>query len=207
MLVSIIQTLGNIGVFAIAALIIKAIIDKSANKQIESYKSELEKDLSKFQHKLELELIEHKENLERLTFKYSKFHENRIGILSEFYSKLSDLHIYMIELTAMFKVVKENYKQEELERLDTTKNAYNEFMFYFERNRIYFNEKTCLLFSEIRDKYYENLTKYNFSQNFSEDAVFSYKILKEIQDSMQNKIPTIRKELENEIREMISIDK
>lgn len=44
----------------------------------------------------------------------------------------------MHDLTAIFKVVKENYKEEEFQRMEKAKNAFNNFMFYFERNRIFF---------------------------------------------------------------------
>lgn len=69
----------------------------------------------------------------------------------------------------------------------------------------FFNEIICKSFTEIRKEYLDNLVKYNTAQNLSQDGKFSYELMKEIQVSMQKKIPKIRGELENDIRGIISV--
>lgn len=199
------QSAANVLIFGIAASFIKSIIDKSTNKKIESFKSDLEKELKLFQNKLELDLSEHRSHLEMLTFKNSKFHEKRLNILTELYAKLSDLNIYMHDLTAIFKTIKEDYQKEEFERMEKAKNAFNDFMFCFERNRIFIDETTCNLFQEIRSEYFGNLVKYNTTQILNKEGKYVYDLMKEIQKAMQSTIPKIREDLEKQIRRTISV--
>jgi len=109
------------------------------------------------------------------------------------------------ELTALIKAKRENYKREELDRMEKAKDAYNDFMLYYEKNKIYVNEMTCKLFTEIRNEYFETLIKYDTAQNLSQEGSFVHEIMKEVKVSMQKKIPKIREELENEIRGIIFV--
>jgi hypothetical protein len=192
---TLIQSGANVLIFGLAAYYIQVLINRSATNKINFYKSELD-----------IKLAEHKEELERMTFKYSKFHERRLERLSDLYARISDLNIYMHDLTAIFKAVKDNYEKEELERMEKAKNAFNDFLFCFERNRIYINKNTCQLFIELRNEYLGNIIKYHSAHNKNGDALSHFKMIKEIQVSMQEKIPKIREELEEEIRGLISID-
>ena len=201
-----IQAFGNVLIFGTAAFIIKNFFEKSSTKQIESFKSDLNKDLGEFKNKLELILEEHKTKLEMITFKYSRFHERRLDIFSTLYSKIADLHIYMHELTAYFKFIKENFEKEELDRTMKAQEAFKDFLFCFERNKIYLNENTYSLLTEIRNEYIEILIKYNSAMNLHRSGEITYEIMKEIQERMNKKIPIIRKELEQQIKDLIAID-
>lgn len=162
--------------------------------------------MGEFKNKLELILEEHKTKLEMITFKYSRFHERRLDIFSTLYSKIADLHIYMHELTAYFKFIKENFEKEELDRTMKAQEAFKDFLFCFERNKIYLNEDTYSLLTEIRNEYIEILIKYNSAMNLHRSGEITYEIMKEIQERMNKKIPIIRKELEQQIKDLIAID-
>lgn len=191
----VIQSLANVFIFGLAAYYIQNLINKSATNQINQYKSELD-----------TKLAEHKSNLERMTFKYSKFHEKRLDVLSNLYSNLAELHIYAQELTAVIKPIKEDYDKEELERMHKAFQAFIDVKLLYEKNKIYLNEKTSLLFRELIDEYYENFHKHNYAQKASKEGDFVHTLIKEIQVSMQKKIPIMLRSLEEEIKGLISIE-
>ncbi len=173
----------DLGIFGIAAYVIKVIINKSITKQIEQYRSQLE----------------------MAFFKYSKYHEKRLEVISRVYADLTDLHFAMQQLTAVIKIIKEDYESEEKKRIQNTISAYENFRVFYSRNKIFINHETCVRIDEIKTRYYNMLCDYSIIQNhnFSEIAL---KLQKDIQNDISITIPDILKKLDSEFRGEICIE-
>ena len=90
---NIIQSLTNLGFFGIAAFFIKKIIENSAQKRLEEFKSTLV-------------VIQNKQDV---------LHNTRVEIISELYSLLVTLNSSMYQLTIPVKQIPEGIEYDEME--------------------------------------------------------------------------------------------
>lgn len=192
-------------IFGIAAYFIKSLIDNSTSRKLETYKSSLDKDIRQFQSNLEQSLNEHKTMLEILTYKYSKYHDKRLEVISSVYSKLADLHFFMQQLTAIIKLERENFETEERARLEDTMRAFTDFRDYFTRNRIFLSREICEKLNDLRVKYYNTLFDYTYSSGHRDHEI-STQLSKSVQLAINKTIPDLLSSLEDEFRGVISVD-
>lgn len=205
MLETILRAFIEVVIFGIAAYFIKSLIDNSTTRKIEAYKSSLDKDMRQFQSNLEQKLNEHKTMLEMITYKYSKYHDKRLEVLSSVYSKLADLHFFMQQLTAIIKLERENFDAEERARLEDTMRAFTDFRDYFTRNRIFINRELCEKLNELRVKYYNALFDYTYSKDHRDNEISAH-LSKSVQIAINKTIPDLLSGLEDEFRGVISVD-
>jgi len=178
-----IELLRDLGIFSIAGTTLIIIINKTVTKRIEEYRSQLE----------------------MLFFKYSKYHEKRLDVISLVYSNLAHLHSTMQQLTAIIKFEKEDFKREERQRLEETMGAFEAFRNHFSRNRIFISRELCDRLEDLRVRYYNALFEYTYS-NEHRDHEISVELSKSVQIAVNKTIPELLSSLEVEFREEISVD-
>ncbi|MBE7635200.1 hypothetical protein F7642_12810 [Tenacibaculum finnmarkense genomovar ulcerans] len=132
---------------------VKGNVKNRFDKKLEIIKKENNLEITKFQ--TELTLLKDKEN-----FKFTKLHEKRFKILERIYillnQAMSELNVYVHPL----KFVPNNTNSENNENKlhENYINAHNEFLKYFNDNRIYLNENIKKL---IKNYLVESNTIYN----------------------------------------------
>jgi len=177
------ELLRDLGVFGIAGYIFKVVISKSVTLQVEYYKSQLEKSI----------------------FKYSRYHERRIEIISLVYANLVDLHSSMQELTAKIKWVRQDFKAEDDIRFQKAISNYQKFRESYDRNKLYIDPDICLNLDKLKTKYYNMLGDYTFIQN-PEFADMASELQKGIQGDIKKTIPNILNDLEVAFSNCISYE-
>lgn len=192
-------------IFGIAAYFIKSLIDNSTSHKLEAYRSSLDKDNLQFQSRLEHSLDEHRTMLERITYKYSKYHDKRLEVISSVFSKLADLHFYMQQVTAIIKLVREDFAAEDRARLEDTMNAFKDFRDYFARNRIFISRELCEKLDDLRIKYYNALFEYTYSSEHRDNEISTH-LSKSVQTAINITIPDLLSNLEDEFRGVISVE-
>jgi hypothetical protein len=181
---------GQVGIFGIAAFWIQKIIENTSNKRLEEFK-------------LSLSLIETKEN---------SLHAKRIYVMETLYSKLVDLDFAMQELTQIVKFVDGDFEENDKKLVDKASSTFKDFHSYFEKNKIYFTESTCLMIHQIRDAFYNSIWDYNAHKIVKASRITESEIVIEAHEkilkayrSVKEEIPKLRSVLETEFRKILLV--
>lgn len=184
------KILGQLGVFGIAAYWIQKQIDKSSQKRLEEYKS----------------------TLFILQSKGTSLHEKRFEIIESLYAKLVDLEISMMNLTNPVKFTND-YKSTQAALVEKSYDDLQSFHFYFEKNKIYFNEATCKFIDDIQNAFYGAMGDYNYHRILEAHEETDRELIKDARQRMMNayksvkdEIPKLRTVLENEFRKILVVD-
>lgn len=180
----------ELGVFTIAAFFIKKIIENSANKRLEEYKN----------------------TLSIIQSKQTSLHNKRSKIVEELYSKLVDLNNSMFILTNPVKQTEKDFKEYEAELTENASKSYNSLNIFFQKNRIYFNEKTCAIMDEILNEFHQAYWDYHEHKFYEGTGVTDRETIvdarKKMMDSykaVKDEIPKIRKNLEEDFRSLLEV--
>jgi len=159
MIESIIKVFGDLGIFAIAAFFIQKVIENSANKRLEEFKS----------------------TLSIIQSKQTSLHNKRLIIIEKLYGKLVDLNTSMAVLINPLKQTAKDKSFEEYEKELTEKAglSYNAFNSFYQKNKIYFNENTNRLIDEILDEFNKAFWDYNKYNFYKEVGVNKIEQIKE----------------------------
>src|SRR5690554_66630 len=124
---NIIKIVSDLGIFAIAAFFIKKLIENSANKRLEEFKSTLS-------------LIQSKQTV---------LHNKRLEIIEKLYGYIVDLNSSMYNLTNPVKQTEKDFKEFEKELTEKASECFNLFNSFYQKNKIYFNEQTCKIIDDL----------------------------------------------------------
>lgn len=188
-----IKIASDIGIFAIAAYFIQRIVDSSANKRLEEFKSTLG-------------LIQSKQTI---------LHNKRLEIIEKLYGYIVDLSSSMYNLTNPVKMTDKDFKQYEEELTNKANESFTLFNSFYQKNKIYFNEPTCEIIDEILKKFHQVLWDYNEHkiyevngiENFSKETLIEsrQKAIKAY-ESVKEEIPRARKKLEKDFRDLLRVE-
>ncbi len=182
--------LSQIGIFGLASYWIQKQIDKSSQKRLEEFKS----------------------TLSLLNTKFTKLHEKRFEVIGEMYTRVVDLQVAMLKLTNPVKFT-ENYEKEIDILISNSNNCFQNFNSFFERNRIYFNDTTCLLMDEIRKTFHVAIWDFNEHRMYKQMGEDDRQVIKEAHQkmikaykSMKDDIPKLRQNLETDFKKILNVD-
>jgi hypothetical protein len=180
----------EIGIFAIAAFFIQKLIEKSANKRLEEFKS----------------------TLSLLQSKQTSLHNKRIEIIEELYNKLVELNNAMAILTNPAKQTNKDFEEYEKELTENASSSFNSFNSFYQKNKIYFRENTNEIIDEILTGFnnafwdYNEFNFYKKSGVTNQDEIIkSRKKMRDSYISVKDEIPKVRKKLEDEFRKLLGV--
>ena len=180
----------EIGIFTIAAFFIQKLIEKSANKRLEEFKS----------------------TLSLLQSKQTSLHNKRLEIIEKLYNKLVELNNAMAILTHPLKQTSKDFEESEKELTETASSSYNSFNSFYQKNKIYFKENTNEIIDEILEGFHTAFWDYN-QFNFykqtgvtnQDEIIKSRKKMRDSYISVKDEIPKVRKKLEDEFRKLLGV--
>jgi len=181
---------------------VKGNVKSNFDKKLENLKQEHSKDITQFQ--AEINALKTKEN-----FKFTKLHEKRLIVLENIYKLLNKTLKELSVYVSPVKFTPQDIKFEDYENNLQINyvNAHNEFVSFFNDNKIYLNETVIGLIenylnevSEIYNDYSANHMLKNMGDNSNVEirtkAFTAYK-------KMPEKVNPIKKEIENKFREIL----
>ncbi|HCT30307.1 MAG: hypothetical protein UU64_C0024G0009 [candidate division WWE3 bacterium GW2011_GWF2_41_45] len=173
--------------------IIQRLFENKFQKGIEKYKNELSIELEK----------------SKVTF--NNLHSKRINIISNLYKKLVAVNNSLASMTKPLQLAGEPAKEE---KLKTAIDDYNNFLHYFDDHRIYFSEPVAKKIDDIVDSFrgvcldydcYYPAYKQSLDASDGANAKDYHAELVKAWNKVKNDIPTIRLELESELRKIIGV--
>jgi hypothetical protein len=193
----------DIGIFTIGAFFIQKIIERSASKSIEAYKSQLGLELERFKNEMNFQFK-----------RQSVLHEKRLNIIDETYKKIVALDSAMRSMTSAH-VVREDAEKEHKQRVETAFAAFDEYNKFYSLNKLYFSKHVESLLARISKEYYS--AYYDF---FTPDrlraftggnpSAHGYEIALEKAQSainhIQKEIPMILDEVASEFRQILGVE-
>jgi len=212
------ELLKILGLFTIGSSIIVSTVIYFGKKILDQY---LKRDLVKFKNKLitenvkanleiEKQIENYKATLNLFNSKQIQLYSKQASIIETLYTYLTDVHWKMLDLTALLRNVTgkddETISAEELERVDKTAEAGKIFFEYYRKNKIYFNQETCLLIESIQEKFRESHTDYSFKYLYGlPPSELTYNMAKNANEKVRDEIPKLLKTLENDFRECLGV--
>jgi hypothetical protein len=160
--------------------LLKHFADLYFNKDIERFKSELEKIT-----------IEHQ-------IRYAKLHEERAHVIKEVYRKIAVAEKWMKEYVTPIDLGGLPPIEERSKR---AAESANEFVDYYKENKIFLNNDICKLLDEIHKCIAEAWIKFNQKDRVRPDKDYwgdSWQTITE-------KLPQIKEKLENDFRNILGV--
>jgi hypothetical protein len=194
MLEMILQSIASATISAgIVAYLAKSLLSLWINKNLESHKSNLEKELERFRKNLEDKSLEHE-------VKFTKLHEMRAQILGETYSKLRRL---LWSFNAWLET--DGYSITTMaDRRDRVMNAYNELFEYFHINSIWLDksvesrlDRFMGAVSEIFKTLASDIDETGFPR--------SKKAWKKLKENFREELPEVLNDIEGSFRENLGV--
>lgn len=208
------KILSEIGVFGIIAglivWLIKQLGQRLIDRNTKSYELELQNKADLFRAELNHASEEFKSELEFLSQKANKLHDKRLEQIKEIYSLLTDFYNDMYTLTT-WKIVtgmsKEEVQQQEFDNTKKAEQSGNEFLTFYQKNKLYFNQETCGLIDEIIKLLKDSHSDFSFKYIFGPlSADLEIERVKRATEQIREKVPEIKAKLEQNFREIIGVE-
>ena len=193
-------TIGTVTITTVIGFIAKSIFNNYLNKRTELYKSELLQENEKFKAELQKQNTEHQ-------IKFSTLHTDRASIIKDLHNGFIALQKELIQFN----------NDKELQNLPSEANPvlmkFDEIKTIFSKNRFYFSTTLCDKIDEylmrfvtsaaISEFFSKNRNKYRISRkNDPTDKELEQKDFIDMLNDSE-----ILKELENDFRNLIGVDK
>ena len=193
-------TIGTVTITTVIGFIAKSIFNNYLNKRTELYKSELLQENEKFKAELQKQNTEHQ-------IKFSTLHTDRASIIKDLHNGFIALRKELIQFN----------NDKELQNLPSEANPvlmkFDEIKTIFSKNRFYFSTTLCDKIDEylmrfvtsaaISEFFSKNRNKYRISRkNDPTDKELEQKDFIDMLNDSE-----ILKELENDFRNLIGVDK
>lgn len=193
--------IGTTGVSVVVIFLGKFILYFLRDIGVEKYKTNLDKEIIKYQSKLD-------EKVEKFKISYSNLFVEQIVIMKETYKKLI---VAEKPLEYLMRPIKTSPVKPEDEIAKEVIDKANDLFDYFDENELMFNEKISETFNLIREKYVEVwntfTTKEIFSNSISSEMLL--KLTKDMQNAynktLQGEIQTLKKQLRDEFQKQLGI--
>ncbi len=189
---------------------IQGIINLFLNRNIESYKNEMNKDNQNAIQALTLTLESFKSDLSLTLAKQSKLYEHRLTVVSDLYQKIINLHQKMSEMTVKMRIVSgtsAEIEADELKRIKDAGDSYNDFLNFYLRNKLYFSPDTCEKIGNIQNEYKGVFHDYTLSRRTG--LPLSKSLIEQMSktsDTVENVIAPILTQIESDFRQLLGIE-
>ena len=197
---NVLTSLGGIGIIG---FIVKKLFETYLAKNVDKYRSQLDKETDIFKHQLQLITQEHQ-------IKYFKLHNDRAEVIKELYQKLIIMEEAMRSYMAKYKPADSDNEQLQKKASEFAIS----FFLFFHQNEIFFDDVICSLIKEIDEIYVEAWNKYSFHntkediQIASDNNLYRTKRIEELKsvwDTINKKIPPIKTEIANQFRNLLGV--
>lgn len=153
-----------------------------------------------FQNRMEIRLYEH-------NVKFSQLHNKRGEVIADLYSKLADAHRAARGLTTLIEFAGTPPKRE---RYSQFVNAWNEYIIFLDRNKLFLSEKTTSLFDSFSKEVAINIAGFQaYILYGNEERVYDNEALKkwaEVAEQIsKGDVVKLREALEKELKKTIDI--
>ncbi len=205
----IIDLLRDLGIFGMFMWFIQMLLSKSASKQFESYKNELNKTLIEHQSLFDNRLELYKTELNLQNYKATKIYEQQLSIIIELHKKLLTLNQEMavMIIVRMKNLMEKTAESEEkdLSQIAKTGAFYDDFLKFFQQNILFIPQDTADKIDLIIKEYVSNILNLIMKKGTTEDLS-----LEEVQ-SLGLKLRTEIKEtieiLKIDFRKLLGVEK
>lgn len=205
----IIELLRDLGIFGLFMWFIQMLLSKSASKQFENYKNELNKTLIEHQSLFDNRLELYKTELNLQNYKATKIYEQQLSIIIELHKKLLTLNQEMaVMIVLRMKYLTERTTESEdkdLAQIAKTGAFYDDFLKFFQQNILFIPQDTADKIDLIIKEYISNIlsliTKKGTSNDLSFEEVnaLSIKLRTEIQEAIEV--------LKTDFRKLLGVEK
>lgn len=185
--------------------LIRSIINQILSQDIEKFKTNLQSDsqqeLLRLQSSLQLVQFEHQ-------VRFSKLHERQAEIIAEIYSRLVELHRAAKNFVELSIFTDNDKNKERIKHLWT---VVDNFMDYFEKHEIYFDEKVCSEINKLKmilSGACSNLISFvHFENNFKDKIPFEqiHNEWKRANGIMQNDVAQLKLTLQENFRNVLGV--
>lgn len=114
----------------------------------------------------------------------------------------------MLDMTVLFRNItgkdEETVQKEELDRLKRASDLFNDFLNYYNQNKIYFDRESCNLIEEIGRKFWDSHSTFTLlkKMNFVPPRL-TYDQTKEAIKKVREEAPPLLAQLENRLRNIL----
>ena len=195
-LLSVLQTLGlAIIASGLVGFVARSLITHFFNKDLETYKANLQREQALSLAQLERAALEHQ-------VRFTRLHETRAEVIAGIYRRLAQAQRCFEALVSPFQHAG---SPDTNDRLRSAQDAGNEFIQYFDENQIYLDKDTCQLIAvfneEMRNSF---ITFWVFVvQQQGQPTADQVEKWSEAWKILREKVPPIRKAIEDKFREML----
>jgi hypothetical protein len=200
------DVLKEIGVFGLAMWFIQLLITKSTDKKFELYKMELEHKTREFQSSIDNKFENYKAKLNLNNYKSTKIYEKQLDAIIDLHRKLANLHMAMQAMTALFKQVVDTFEKDEEIKIKKVIDTYNDFLLFYEENKIFLPEKTIEGLDKIRNDYYSAFIDYTHGKQYVSIDIEARSSMRQANEKVNNEISPNLKLLIEDFRRLIGGD-
>lgn len=197
------KILTDLGLAGIIAYSIKTLIESFFQKSVKYYEKQLE--LKQETHRLEINksLEAYKTELNLFNQKISDLNSKRLEILATLYEYIADADMRMRIMTARIKAVTPNFEKEEEERIITAGQAYDKFLDFYNKKKIFFSKQSCKLIDNLLTEYHSIHWDYTFAKRWDVD---DKKMAVDAGKRIQEMTPKVLETLQDDFRELLGVD-
>ena len=191
----IIDLLRDLGVFGLFMWFIQMLLSKSASRQFEGYKNDLNKTLIEHQTLFDSRLELYKTELNLQNYKATKIYEQQLSIIIELHKKLLSLNqeMALMIVLRMKNIAEKNTESEEkdISQIAKTSISYDDFTKFFQQNILFIPQNTADKIDLIIKEYVSNLLNLitkkgtNNDLSFEEVNSLSIKLRTEIKEAIE----------------------
>lgn len=174
----------SVGLAAIVIFLGKQIIERLFNKDLEKFKSELQKEVL------------------RSNVQFQQLHTDRAEVIKNVYKTIVDTRDAFVSLLNPLQMAGE-LKEEDKAKMAA--NAANEFIRYYSRNKIFFDSELAGKVDVLRDKLFEIWRNYQIRQYSEPGDNVRIESYRKTWDGISKDVPEILKSIENEFRQLIGL--
>jgi hypothetical protein len=181
----------------------RSVINHYLSKDIEMFKSQLKAsaDLAQAELKSSLKLIATEHEI-----RFKSLHEKRALVLGELYAQMAEAVKLTRSFVSPLELIGEKSKQEQYRE---TMQKILDFYWYFDKHRIYLAQNQCDLIDAFVEKLREpsiDFSSYLDVPEFDKEIMKEKrKVWREAWKSVEEKVPSARKALEDEFRQILGV--
>lgn len=205
----IIELLRDIGFFGLFMWFMQMLLSKSAIRQFESYKNELNKNSIEHQSLFDSKLELYKTELNLQNYKSTKLYEQQLLIIIELHKKLLSLNQEMaVMIVSRMKNIAEmtsETEQKDISQLAKTSLHYDDFMKFFQENILFIPQNTADKIDMILKEYVSSLMDLITKKGTKNDL--SFKEVQSLALKLNTKIKEAIDVLKTDFRKLIGVEK
>lgn len=183
----IIIQIGQSGIIVTGSVfILRKFIELSFSKDLEKFKTDLEKTSIEFK------------------IRYEKLHSERVEVIKEVYKKISRAYRSFFSL---LKPLQEAGELNQTEKSNEAAKNANDLFDYYEDNRIFFEEKLAVEIDFLISAFHDAWNKFRYANEARECGSHKEAVNERIAawDQIKKEVPKVKNRLENEFRMIIGI--